>query len=76
MSLNCDSSGATIFEMHTVTTRYCDLDGVWSGFDLSNCTVKNESLVFLLSWFVVENEGNNTTEETVRSQVELEVYEI
>ena len=58
--------------MHTATARYCDLDGVWSGLDLSNCTVKNESLVFLLSWFVLKTDGN-ATEEIVSLQLEKEV---
>ena len=59
VSMSC-SSADPLFERKTMTTRYCDVDGVWSELDLSTCTLVNRSLNFVLFWFVLEEEGGRS----------------
>lgn len=53
-SLACRNAG-THFEAHTITTRYCDINGNWSDLDLSTCTLVEKSITFLHVWFMLED---------------------
>ena len=68
VSLPCNNAGP-LFERHTMTTRYCDVYGVWSDLDLSTCTLVEESVTFLLVWFMLEE--NEVPQEKI-SEIDLE----
>ena len=73
VSLAC-SSADPLFERRTMTTRRCDIDGAWSKLDLSTCTLVNESLTFVLVWFVLEEEDGLTVERVSTMELEREVW--
>ena len=59
-----------------MTTRQCDADGVWSKLDLTTCTLKEMNLTFILTWFVLEEEGGLPPERVNRTELEGEVNNI
>ena len=71
ISLPCNNAGPH-FERHTMTTRYCDLNGIWSDLDLSTCTLVEKSVTFLLVWFMLE-ENEVPLEEIREEDLEREV---
>lgn len=56
-----------------MTTRQCDADGVWSKLDLTTCTLTKMNLTFILTWFVLEEEGGLLPERVNRTELEGEV---
>lgn len=63
-------SADPLFEQRTMTTRFCDIDGVWSNLDLSTCTLVEESLTFVLVWFVLEVPHEQIADIELETEVE------
>ena len=73
VSLLC-SDADPLFERKTMTTRQCDADGVWSKLDLSTCTLIEQNLIFVLAWFVVEEEGERVNSAELKSEVHVQIH--
>ena len=56
-----------------MTTRQCDEDGIWSKLDLTTCTLTGKNLTFILTWFVLEEEGGLPPERVNSTELEREV---